>query len=342
VQQFHPIRLESSLHETIWGGRKLELAGWKQLPAGDVLIGESWETEVSTLAQNGPYTGKTLGELVALLGEDLLGSAASAVFGQRFPLLAKFIDARTKLSVQVHPEDEYAALHEDGKLGKTECWYILATEPGASIVHGFHAPSTRAEVQQAIADVRLEALMHEEPVAPGDVIFVPAGTVHAIGGGVLLYELQEYSDVTYRMYDYGRLDGQGRPRELHIERSLDVTKYEPSARVKAQPVALAESADYTERCLVASRYFVVREFVLRTRLERQTGASCVILSALTADLLVSYGEGLARGETLTRGQTMVLPAALGKYRIEGTGAFLSSYVPAADDAAWRLWQEQNS
>ena len=342
MQPLHPICLESSLHETIWGGRKLEQAAGKRLPVGDVFIGESWETEVSTVAQNGPYAGKTLGELVELLGADLLGANALAVFGQRFPLLAKFIDAKTKLSVQVHPEDAYAALHEGGKLGKTEFWYILATEPGAGIVHGFRAPSTRAEVQQAIAQVRLEELLHEEPVAPGDVVFVPAGTVHAIGGGVLLYELQEYSDVTYRMYDYGRLDAQGRPRELHIERSLDVTKYEPSARVKAQVVTLSESADYTERCLVASRYFVSREFTLHTHLEGQTGGSCVILSSLTADLRVCYGEGLEQSELLTRGRTMVLPAALGAYRIEGAGSFLSSYVPASDDAAWRLWREQNS
>ena len=134
MQQLHPIRLESSLHETIWGGRKLEQAGWKQLPAGDVPIGESWETEVSTLAQNGPYAGQTLGALVEQLGAELLGAQAIAVFGRRFPLLAKFIDAKTKLSVQVHPAGDYAALHEGGKLGKTECWYILATEPGARTI----------------------------------------------------------------------------------------------------------------------------------------------------------------------------------------------------------------
>lgn len=342
MPQLHPICLDPSLHETIWGGRKLALAAWKQLPDGDAPIGESWETEVSTFALNGPYAGKTLGELVDILGADLLGTQVSAVFGQRFPLLAKFIDAKTRLSVQVHPADAYAALHEGGKLGKTECWYILATEPGARIVHGFRVPSTRTAVEQAIAEVRLEELLHEEPVAPGDVVFVPAGTVHAIGGGVLLYELQEYSDVTYRMYDYGRLDAQGHPRELHIERSLDVTRYEPSARIKARAVTLSETADYRARCLVASRYFVLREFVLRAALEDQTGASCVILTALEADLRVSYGADLEQSEPLRHGQTMVLPAALGRYRIAGAGTFLSAYVPAPDDAAWHLWRAQNS
>ena len=342
MSSLYPIRLEASLHETIWGGRKLAEVAGKKLPAGDILIGEAWETETSTRVQNGPYAGRTLGELVELLGVDLLGAAAISVFGPRFPLLAKFLDARAQLSVQVHPNDQYAREHEQGKLGKTEFWYILATEPGASIVHGFRRPTTRSEVQKAIEQVRLEELVHAEPVMPGDVVFVPAGTVHAIGEGVLLYELQEYSDLTYRMYDYGRLNAQGRPRELHIKRSLDVAHYEPSARIKTRPIILNEGAAYTERCLVACRYFVTREITLRTRIEGETVKSCLIFSSLSASLHVRYGEGLEQSERLERGQTMVLPAALGRYAIEGQGTFLASHVPGDEDRAWRLWNEQNS
>jgi mannose-6-phosphate isomerase len=343
VLHIHPFRLEASLHETIWGGRRLEEIGWKTLPPGEIPIGESWETEISTRVQNSQYTGRTLGELVKELDADLLGADSIAIFGHRFPLLAKFIDANAKLSVQVHPDDHYATRKEGGKLGKTEFWYILDAAPGATIVHGFEATSTREKVRQAIEEVRLEELVHEEPVTPGDVIFVPAGTVHAIGSGVLLYELQEYSDVTYRMYDYGRLDAQGRPRELHIERSLDVARFEPSARIKMQPVVLAETAEYLDRCLVACRYFVTREIVLRahTQIEDRTGGSCLILSSLGADLSVRYGEDLEASERLLRGQTMVLPAALGDYRIEGEGAFLLSYVPAPGDRAWQLWDGRN-
>ncbi|MGH2506521.1 MAG: type I phosphomannose isomerase catalytic subunit [Ktedonobacteraceae bacterium] len=342
MQQIQPIRLEASLHATIWGGRKLEQTGWKHLPTGEVAIGEAWETEVNTRAQNGANAGKTLGELVELFGVDILGVDAVAIFGQRFPLLAKFIDARTKLSVQVHPNDQYAQTHEQGKLGKTECWYILATEPHAQIVHGFTAPATHHEVQQAIEQVRLEDLLHTEPVSPGDVILVPAGTVHAIGGGVLLYELQEYSDITYRMYDYGRLDAQGNLRELHIERALDVACYKPSAGIKMRPVTVVESIAYRERCLVACRYFVMREIVLHTQMEGNTSGSCLILSALEANIRVHYGQGLEQHEYLQRGQTMVLPAALGQYLIEGQGTFLCSHVPASEDETWRLWREQNS
>src|SRR6266849_1127485 len=150
---YYPLRLRASLHETIWGGRRLERDGWKQIPPDDITIGESWETEVSNIVQNGPYAGKTLGTLVEELGVSLLGKQAFAIFGQRFPLLAKFIDANAQLSVQVHPEDSYAARHEGGKLGKTEFWYILAAEPGATIVHGFKTSTSFSEVRKAIEDV---------------------------------------------------------------------------------------------------------------------------------------------------------------------------------------------
>jgi len=138
----------------------------------------------------------------------------------RFPLLAKFIDARADLSVQVHPDDTYAQAHEGGKLGKTECWYILRAEPGARVVYGLKRSSSVAEVRRAVEETQLDELLNAFEVHSGDVIFVPAGTVHAICSGVVLYELQEYSDVTYRLYDYGRIQANGRPRELHLERGL--------------------------------------------------------------------------------------------------------------------------
>jgi len=343
VLHMYPIRLEASLHETIWGGRKLERDEWKQLPSGDVAIGEAWETEISTIIQNGTHTGKTLGTLVDEWGSSLLGEQAMAIFGPRFPLLAKFIDANANLSVQVHPEDTYAALHEGGKLGKTEFWYILAAEPGAKIVYGFRHDTHRDAVRQAIEQVALEELLHEEPVFAGDIVFVPAGTVHAVCSGVLLYELQEYSDVTYRMYDYGRLTASGKPRELHIQQSLDVSRYSAAHSVKAKPVVLAGGPGYEERCLVACRYFVTRELLLKegASIQRDTQGSCIILSSLGAAIQVRYGHDFAQSETLARGQTMILPAALGTYSIEGDGALLFSYVPAADDAAMIAWQHAN-
>ncbi len=340
----YPIRLEASLHETIWGGRKLERDGWKRLPDENVAIGEAWETEINTVVQNGLYTGATLGKLVEEWGPSLLGEQSVAIFGPRFPLLAKFIDAHANLSVQVHPEDAYAARHEGGKLGKTEFWYILAAEPNAKIVYGFAHDTYSNEVQRAIEQVTLETLLHEEPVFAGDVVFVPAGTVHAIGGGVMLYELQEYSDVTYRMYDYGRLTASGSLRELHIERSLAVSHFDAAHHVKSKPVMLAGGPDYEERCLVACCYFVTRELLLKEhgKVQRRTNGSCVILSSLGAEVQVRYGDAFTHSETLSRGQTMVLPAALGTYHLEGSGALLFSYVPAIDDEAWHAWQNINA
>jgi len=279
------------------------------------------------------------------LGVKLLGEQALTIFGPRFPLLAKFIDANAKLSVQVHPDDTYAAHYEGGKLGKTEFWYILAAEPGATIVHGFKAPTSPEHVQRAIEQGALEELLYEEEVKAGDVIFVPPGTVHAIGSGVMLYEVQEYSDITYRMYDYGRLTAAGTPRELHIERSLDVTHYGISPRIKVKPVQLQAGAGYEDCCLVACRYFVSREISLQQGenihgyMKGKTSSSCVILTSLSAEVRVHYGDNF---EQLVRGQTMVLPAALGNYCIEGEGKLVLSYVPLPGDEAWQLWKAENS
>ena len=339
----YPLRFAASLHETLWGGQRLQRENWKRLPSSDVAIGESWETEISNVCQNGPYAGRTLGELVNDLDAALLGAQAMRVFGRRFPLLAKFIDANTTLSVQVHPNDTYAAAREHGMLGKTECWYILAAEPGAAIVHGFKTATSRAAVQIAIEQNHLESLLHEEVVFPGDIIFVPAGTVHAIGGGIMLYELQEYSDLTYRMYDYGRLTATGTPRELHIERSLDVAHYDASPAVKVQAVPLTQNAHYNERCLTACPYFVMRETALLSDgyTKDKTAGSCIILTSLGAKMIIRYGNALERTETLARGETIVLPADLGSYSVEGEGKFLRSYVPAPDDVAWAAWQQVN-
>jgi mannose-6-phosphate isomerase len=343
--RLRPIHLRGSLHETIWGGQNLARYAGKALPPG-AKVGESWETETGNQAINPPYRGQSLGDLVKEMGEPLLGTQALAVFGPRFPLLAKFIDAQDKLSVQVHPNDEYARQHEGGKLGKTEAWYILHADPGAALIHGLSRPASREEVRQAIADVTLESPLHEEPVQAGDVVFVPAGTVHAIGAGIILYELQEYSDVTYRLYDYGRLTAEGKPRDLHVERALDVMHYEPSPTRKVQPVVLPvaprEGPDQAlHRCLVACRYFVLEELAFQGSLSDATShTSCQILSLLDGTCALSAGQG--EPLTLTRGDTVILPAALGPYTLEGAKyRLLRSYVPTPDDDLLRrFWSAQ--
>lgn len=336
-----PLPLLCSLHPTLWGGQRLRTHAGKTLPP-EAAIGESWETELACAVREGPHQGTTLSDMVDLLGEDLLGWRAVAVSGRRFPLLAKFIDARQALSVQVHPDDEYAAAHEGGKLGKTEVWYILHAEPGAQIVYGLRRQSSRDEVRAAIEADRLEELLALREVVPGEVIFVPAGTVHAIGGGIVLYELQEYSDVTYRLYDYGRIQADGTRRALHVEQSLDVMRYTP-AEARFTPVALPDSTlpAGARRVLAACRYFVLEELRLAGAWEHATtGASCEILSVLEGECRLSArgGEAVA----LRRGETAVLPARLGAYRLEGEARVMRAYVPEEDDESLARWQAAQS
>jgi mannose-6-phosphate isomerase len=337
-----PIQLRGDLHETIWGGRSLATFAGKSLPAG-VAVGESWETALESTAVNPPYAPHSLGELVETLGERLLGWRAVELFGNRFPLLAKFLDAEQRLSVQVHPDDSYARTHEEGKLGKTETWYILHAEPGAELVLGLRREAGQDEVRRAIAEGSLEDLLHTFSVQPGDVVFVPAGTVHAIGAGVVLYELQEYSDVTYRLYDYGRLQANGRPRELHIEQSLAVMSYHTATASVVKPVPVLDTKlDGERRILVACDYFVEEELRFQgTYTSATLGSSCHILTLLGGGCdLWSEKERLA----LTTGDTVVIPAAMGPYQFDSaTGVrVLLSYVPAADDRQAELWQSGQS
>jgi mannose-6-phosphate isomerase len=336
-----PIKLQPSLHETLWGGSDLADVAGKRILSG-AKIGESWETEAGNLALNAPYAGRSLQALVDELGVELVGTQALALLGLRFPLLAKFIDAHETLSVQVHPDDAYARAHEGGTLGKTEAWYILRADPGARLTLGWNSPTSPSEVRAAIAEARLEALLHTFEVHAGDVVFVPAGTVHAIGAGIVLYELQEYSDVTYRLYDYGRLQSDGRPRELHVEPALQVLRYEPATWSTVQPVVVPGSADgATRRVLVACEYFVQEEIRLRSQLASSTApTSCQIVTALAGacELTAEAGPPLALG----LGDTVVLPALLGAYTLRSADAHdahvLRSYVPVADDPLLTLWR----
>jgi mannose-6-phosphate isomerase len=342
-----PIVLQASLHETIWGGRDLARVAGKTLP-DSALVGEAWETALDTVARNAPYTGRTLGALVEELSEALVGARAAAIFGPRFPLLAKFIDARQQLSVQVHPDDRYAAAYEGGKLGKTECWYILEAAPDATVVYGLRERCSPEQVRAAIAGSQLEDLLRTVAVRAGDVLFVPAGTVHAICGGIVLYELQEYSDITYRLYDYGRLQADGRPRALHVDAALAVMRYTPPMFDRVVPVAYGETRHCARRVLVACHYFVLEE--ARFGGSGESGeslavepapGSCQIVSVLGGACSLRWPEGEL---WLARGDTAVLPAALGGCELVAVSAQVEpahiarSYVPQPDDTLMRMWR----
>ncbi len=334
-----PIALQASLHEVIWGGQNLAAVAGKSLPPG-AAIGESWETALDSVAINEPYARLSLGELTQSMGTRLYGLRSLAIFGPRFPLLAKFLDANMWLSVQTHPNDAYAAAHENGKLGKTEAWRILAATEKATVIHGFRENFSRSVVEKAIAKNQLEALMHYEPVHAGDVLINLAGTVHATGAGVALYEIQEYSDVTYRLYDYGRTDAKGAPRELHISKGLDVSTYHP---LPYHTCVRAQIAPYTEM-LTACRHFALQEVTLPPHTQwnsATSGSSCHIVSVIGGGGVLRWdSDGSAQSLDAPLGQTIVVPAEPVNYSfISGSTAtkVLVSYAPEENDpfiAAW--------
>ena len=230
-----PLTFEPIFMERIWGGRRLESEFGKQLPP-NLRIGESWEIsdrpEAQSIVREGPLRGKTLHELWTQDRKEVFGEAG-ALSSERFPLLIKLLDARETLSLQVHPPEKIAA-----KLGgepKTEFWYVAAAEPDAKLFVGLSEPVTREAFARSIERGTVEGCVHQIDVKPGDAMFLPAGRFHAVGAGCLLVEIQQNSDTTYRVFDWNRLDDQGKPRELHIEQALESIDFDDCRPALAQP-----------------------------------------------------------------------------------------------------------
>jgi mannose-6-phosphate isomerase len=221
----YPLKFKPLLKSVLWGGD--EICAFKGLPAQDG-IGESWEIsgvpgDVSVVA-NGELKGRSLDELIAGFGAELLGASVLERFGTTFPLLIKFIDAKQALSIQVHPDDELAGKRHNS-FGKTEMWYVVKAAPGASLYSGFSRQMDAEKYLQSLQDDTFVDSLQGYEVQPGDVFFLPAGRVHAIGAGCFIAEIQQTSNITYRIYDYKRTDAQGRPRELHTEWAKDAIDY---------------------------------------------------------------------------------------------------------------------
>ena len=218
------VKLSPAFKDYLWGGTKLRDVYHKECDLD--IIAESWELSAhpdgTSLIASGPYKGLPFPAYLEKIGTAALGAGYDA--GREFPLLIKLIDARQNLSVQVHPDDAYALQHENG-YGKTEMWYVIDTEPGAGLYVGFNRDVSRQEVAQRIRDNTIMDVLAFHPTRPGDVFFIPAGTVHAIGAGNLICEIQQSSNSTYRLYDYDRRDKFGNPRELHLAKALDVLNY---------------------------------------------------------------------------------------------------------------------
>lgn len=277
---------------------------------------------------NGPFAGRTLAEACPSMPPGWAGTAAERDGG--FPLLVKFIFTEEKLSVQVHPDDLYAAKYEQaaGGCGKTEMWYALRARPGAEVMVGLKSKVTRGSFEQAIADGTAENCLEHVPMREGDGIFVPAGTAHTIGAGLVLCEIQQHSDLTYRVYDYNRRDAQGRTRELHIEKALAVMRFGSQHGGKVEPVS-ATCGPLEKTFLAACRYFVTEKWEFSECVPAQS-------SRQHFDLLITFdGHGdftFAGGVAAYRpAQAWLIPAALGKFEIapKSRTSLLRTYVPAS-------------
>jgi mannose-6-phosphate isomerase len=304
-----PLILERRLDSRIWGGSTL--GPWLGLTDAPPNLAESWQVYDQNHILGGPHAGYSLADLALEYGADLVGTRSFARYGADFPLLAKFIDAADNLSVQVHPNDAYAHTVEaaTGFHGKTEAWYILRVAPGADLIHGLAQASSRDQLAGALADGSLLSLLRRVPVHAGDTIFVPAGTIHAINAGIMLFEIQQKSDLTYRVYDYDRRDEQGRPRALHIERALDVTSYDAAPPAIIEPRRL----DGARTQLVSCPYFAMERLDLVTPLATATDiGSFEILTAIDGAARLAWADGEQR---LARGESIVLPASLGSYQL---------------------------
>lgn len=321
----HPLRFEPIYKRLIWGGRKLATVLSKPIGEGSGYA-ESWEisdhrADVSRVAE-GPMAGQSLRDLIVEHGEGLFGPAVGP--REQFPLLIKFIDAQQDLSVQVHPDD---ALGRDlaGDNGKTETWVIIHAEPGSRIYAGMKAGTTRAAMERAIAAGTVEATLHSFPARAGDCILIPAGTVHAIGAGVVLAEVQQMSDATFRLHDWGRVGPDGLPRALHRDEALRAIDFDapPVAPLAPTPEPIPGG---TREALSESAYFALARLALTGSTTVGDPARFTILVGLEGQAVVRSGESAI---TLGLGQTVLLPAALGACAVEPVGhaTLLTCVVP---------------
>lgn len=311
ADSLYPLLLNPSLHIKVWGGRKLESELGKKLPE-DAPYGESWELHDSCTVANGIHAGKTLADLIERYGTDLIGAQFDPADG--LPLLVKLLDANDWLSVQVHPNDEQAKALEGDPRGKTEAWIILATDPNAKLVIGMQSGTTQQAMADAIRDNTVEEMLEYAIVAAGDVLYMPANTVHAIGPGIVLYEVQQSSNITYRLYDWGRMGLDGTPRELHIEKGVQVSNLDELPKV-AHP---------TDDLMVAGDYFQTQRHVVdSTSIDLRTNGAFHSITCIEGTVRIEHPLEIVE---LQLGQTALIPATLGDYALVGDGTVLRSYM----------------
>ncbi len=327
-----PLTFSPRFRKYVWGGRNLKRLFGRELPDG--VIAESWEISAHpaapTLVDHGPLAGRSLPNLVADYGVGLVGRRGERTVGPgKFPLLVKILDAHQALSVQVHPDDAYAGAHHPGEVGKTEMWYVLHATPGAEIIFGLAAGTDEAAFRRALAEDRVKDCLNRVPVRAGDSVLVPAGTVHAVLPGIVLVEVQQSSDITYRVYDWGRRAGSAAPRELHLDRAMDVIDFGRAGTAIRECRVIGEGGGVRREVIAECDEFVVERIgfeagaVFEADLDGETFETWGVLSGS-----VSLATN-APPRQLDGVRFALLPAAMGAFGVTGTTAAtaLRIYLP---------------
>lgn len=322
---FYPLKFKPIYKDYIWGGRNLQGLG-KELPVGNVA--ESWELSCHpdgmSVVKNGIYENRTLQSLLDEFGSDIMGDIAEKN-GNKFPLLVKLIDANSKLSVQVHPDDAFALANEN-EYGKNEMWYIIDAKDGASIVYDIRPGVTKESLEKAVSEDKVEECLNVLPVKAGDFFNIPSGLVHAIGEGIVLAEVQQSSNTTYRIYDYNRKDTNGNLRSLHIEKALKVIDYNTDSRnMHHNGIGYKLSSGGKATILAVNPYYCVELFFVSGTIQQDTFHRQFHI------YVCLEGSGLIRWENksipVRKGETVLIPSSMVNYSISGGLKMLKAYVP---------------
>jgi mannose-6-phosphate isomerase len=316
----YPLQFDAILKERIWGGEKLKTILNK--PITSSITGESWEIstvegDVSVVA-NGEYKGKSLSELINEYPNEMLGTAVYERFGKQFPLLFKYLDAREDLSIQVHPNDELAKKRHNS-FGKTEMWYVMQADTDARIIVGFKKDSSPEEYLAHLNNKTLTTILDDVKAKPGDVFFLETGTVHAIGAGLVVAEIQQTSDITYRLYDFDRKDAQGNTRELHVDLALDAINYKQVDTYKEYSKNVNQS-----NVVVDCPYFTTNYIPLEDKKEvHNSGLSVGVYMCIEGSFKLDF-EGVTYD--YKKGDTVLIPAAMKSYTLTGKASILEIYI----------------
>lgn len=314
-----PIKLNPAYKDYLWGGNRLVTEYGKK--SGLAVTAESWELSThpdgESVIENGEFAGKTLTSYIRQFGKQALGTKCVS---DTLPILIKLIDAKQQLSIQVHPDDAYAKKYENDS-GKTELWVVLDCEPGAFLYCGFQKPITKEAFRRSIEDKTLTGLLHKITVKPGDAFLIEAGTLHAIGAGIVIAEIQQCSNVTYRVYDFDRVDAAGNRRALHVDKAAEVTDF--TAAAGACPDQYESRSGYRIAQLAACPYFSVFSLKVDTSATMNADPSSfhsLLCTKGEATLLFGNGEAMA----CRKGDCFLIPAGSGEYKISGDCEILLS------------------